>query len=272
MLLGIMQGRLLPPINNRIQCFPKDRWNEEFSLASSLGIQMIEWIYEDYGSNENPLSSDTGISSIEKLAAEQGVQVLSLCADYFMDYPFLRCSRSEQQERISKLKWLLDRGRKAHIRSIVLPFVDAANIRNVEEMKEVVALLQEVLPLAEQYNIELHLEADLPPNVFHALLCQLRHPLLMVNYDSGNSASLGYSISEEFKAYGERIGSIHIKDRLLGGSTVSLGKGAVNFIELATALKKIQYERPLILQIARGVSGDEVHWIKKHLQMLTDIF
>ena len=46
------------------------------------------------------------------------------------------------------------------------------------------------------------------------MLNALPHPVIKVNYDSGNSASLGYSVTEEFAAYGNRIGSIHIKDRL----------------------------------------------------------
>ena len=38
--------------------------------------------------------------------------------------------------------------------------------------------------------------------------------MIKVNYDSGNSASLGYDPTDEFAAYGERVGSVHIKDRV----------------------------------------------------------
>ncbi|MBX9577425.1 MAG: sugar phosphate isomerase/epimerase [Chthoniobacterales bacterium] len=267
-----MQGRLLPPVENRIQSFPKDRWAEEFSLAALLGIQTIEWIYEDYGSKENPIATDVGIMRLKELSSQYGIKVLSLCADYFMDYPLLRCSVIQQRERIAKLEWLLERAQQAAIASVVLPFVDHSNIKNEEEIKETISLLQEVLPFAERYQVELHLETDLEPHLFSSLLHRLPHPLLKVNYDSGNSASLGYSISEEFKAYGERIGSVHIKDRLRGGGTVPLGQGDVSFAELAAALQRIDYQRPLILQIARGVSGSEVDWVRENIKTVKTIF
>ena len=46
-----------------------------------------------------------------------------------------------------------------------------------------------------------------------------------INYDIGNSACLGYDPEEEINNYGDRIYNVHIKDRLLHGSTVPLGSG-----------------------------------------------
>ena len=48
------------------------------------------------------------------------------------------------------------------------------------------------------------------------------------NYDIGNSASLGYDFEEELSSYGERIYNVHIKDRVLGGTTVEFGTGDSN--------------------------------------------
>jgi len=84
--------------------------------------------------------------------------------------------------------------------------------------------------------------------------------MLKVNYDSGNSSSLGYLPNEEFAAYGSRIGSIHIKDRILGGSTVPLGTGNADFQTLADSLETIDYQGDIILQVARGTVGEEVAW------------
>ncbi len=42
--IGIMQGRLVPPINNRIQCFPRDNWRIEFEYAAKAHLDCIEWI------------------------------------------------------------------------------------------------------------------------------------------------------------------------------------------------------------------------------------
>jgi sugar phosphate isomerase/epimerase len=40
---------------------------------------------------------------------------------------------------------------------------------------------------------------------------------------------------EEFAAYGERVGSFHIKDRVRGGKTVPLGQGDTDFASLRAA-------------------------------------
>ena len=58
-----------------------------------------------------------------------------------------------------------------------------------------------------------------------------------INYDTGNSASLGWDVEEEFANYFDRIYNIHIKDRTLGGTTVDLGTGDVNFQNFLIYLK-----------------------------------
>jgi hexulose-6-phosphate isomerase len=88
--------------------------------------------------------------------------------------------------------------------------------------------------------------------------------LLKVNYDSGNSASLGYSVVEEFAAYGDRIGSVHIKDRVRDGGTVPLGQGDADFPALFAELKRLGYANNFVLQVARGLPGDEVSWARNN--------
>jgi L-ribulose-5-phosphate 3-epimerase len=271
-LIGIMQGRLVPPTENHIQCFPRSNWADEFALAAQAGIDCIEWIYDLHGADVNPIATDEGIMQMKSLAVESGVQVLSLCADYFMDYPLLRASQGEMKERMRVLEWLLGRGKRLGIHRLVLPFVDASAIRTSEESDKVVSTLGQILGRAEKPQIEIHLESSLPPDRFADLLNLLPHPLLKVNYDSGNSSSLGYHPREEFAAYGKRVGSIHIKDRLLGGSTVPLGSGDADFKALVECLKEIDYRGDFILQVARGANGDEVNWARQNRLFVVQTF
>ena len=44
--IGIMQGRLSPPIDGRIQAFPINDWESEFEKASKIGFDCIEWIFD----------------------------------------------------------------------------------------------------------------------------------------------------------------------------------------------------------------------------------
>src|SRR5207244_12736081 len=64
MAIAIMQGRLLPSSDGRIQCFPRERWRDEFALAAAAGLSAIEWIYDLQGADVNPIASDDGVSLI----------------------------------------------------------------------------------------------------------------------------------------------------------------------------------------------------------------
>ena len=271
-LIGTMQGRLVPPTDNRIQCFPRQNWADEFELGAKAGIDCIEWIYDFYGSDVNPIATEAGMAQMKALSRKTGVQVLSICADYFMDRPLVRASAGELVERLAMFDWLLGRGHLLGVNRMVVPFVDASRIDTQADFEGVIEILQRILPMAEKTRIEIHLETSLPPARFASLLERLPHPLLKANYDSGNSSSLGYKPQDEFTAYGKRVGSVHIKDRLLGGSTVAPGTGDADFPSLAENLKKVGYSGDFILQVARATSGDEVNWIRQNREFVLKNF
>ena len=132
-----------------------------------------------------------------------------------------------------------------------MPFVDASGIHSETELQTVIGLLRRALPAAEETGVELHLETALYPPQFARLLAALPHAKIRVNYDSGNSSSLGYHPRDEFAAYGDRVGSVHIKDRVRGGGTVPLGSGDADLPAFFECLRKVNYQGDFILQVAR---------------------
>ncbi len=264
-MIGIMQGRLGPPENGRIQSFPRACWAAEFPAAASAGLESIEWIYDAYGMGFNPLETPEGIASIHRLSEQHGIAVRSVCADYFMDFAFVRAAEAERNERLERLRWLLAAAAEIGVGRVVLPFVDQSAIREAADRDAAIDALERALPFAEERGIELHLETSLAPGDFADLLSRLPSPSIKVNYDSGNSSSLGYRPIEEFAAYGGRIGSVHIKDRLLGGGTVPLGQGDADFPSLFAELRRIGYQGDFILQVARDREGGEIAWARKNL-------
>lgn len=262
--IGIMQGRLLPPCAGRIQAFPAGAWAEEFPRAKAAGLSSIEWIYETHGREDNPLTSDAGCVRVQTLAAEHGIAVRSVCADYFMEYPLVRATEVQRAERLAHLEWLLARCAAVGIERVVIPFVDHAEVRTTREQDEVVETLTAAVGAAEMYNVEIHLEMSLGPEAFAGLLDRIPSRNVRVNYDSGNSAALGYRPADEFAAYGERIGSVHVKDRIRGGGTVPLGTGDADLQEFFSALKRLAYAGDVILQVARGEPGMEVEWARQN--------
>jgi hexulose-6-phosphate isomerase len=262
-----MEGRLVPPEDGRFQCFPRKQWESEFAHAAKVPFDYIEWVYDLYGHDINPLGnpSGTGIQQLKNLTESTGVCIRSVCADYFMDRPLVRCGEQELDQRLQELARILRNARAVGVNRVVVPFVDASAIRSNEDFVAVQDALEAAMPFAEETGIEIHLETSLGPTDFAKLLDSIPHPKLRVNYDSGNSASLGYPPANEFAAYGERIGSVHIKDRVLNGGTVPLGTGNTDFTALFSCLEKIDYRGDFTLQVARGTPGDEVPWAKQNL-------
>jgi L-ribulose-5-phosphate 3-epimerase len=246
--IHVMQGRLLPPVGDRIQAFPADGWERELSLARDAGVSGVEWIYEVAGEERNPLANEIG--TLRAACASSGVAVESLVADWFMDRPLLE----DPAARVEKLAWLCARATEAGIRRIVVPFVDASELRGPGDADALVAALDGF----DSSGVEIHLETSLGPREFAALLSRLPDPPFKANYDTGNSASLGYDPNEELAAYGERIGSVHVKDRVRGGGTVALGDGDTDLPRVFALLRSLGFSRPLVLQVARGEPGREV--------------
>jgi L-ribulose-5-phosphate 3-epimerase len=263
---GIMQGRLVPPVADRFQCFPRQNWADEFALAAEAGLDCIEWIYDEFGADVNPLGTDDGIDSIRELSDRHGIRVVSLCADYFMDRPLVRATDGELEDRIRVLLWLIDRARRLGIERMVLPFVDLSSIETDPELEQVVKTISRAARDAEEGRVELHLETSLGSERFAELLERLPAGTVKVNYDIGNSASLGYEPRAEFAAYGDRVGSVHVKDRIDGGGTVPLGSGDADLPAVFDCLTSLDYAGDFVLQVARSAPGDEVRWARQNLE------
>jgi hexulose-6-phosphate isomerase len=266
-----MQGRLSPPLHGRIQSFPEGTWQAEFARAEEAGLQAIEWIYDREDADTNPIGNAQGIAELRRLSQEHGVAVRSLCADYFMPFPLVRASAADWEARLHKLEWLLAQCRLAGVQHLVLPFVDNSRIDSAQDRADVIRLFQRLSETLIGLDLQIHLETSLGPAAFRSLLEEIGHPRVRINYDSGNSASLGFSFEEEWDTYGPFIGSVHIKDRLKGGTTVPLGAGHADFAALARCLKRFHYEGRFILQVARGATGDEVDWARQNRAFLEQL-
>ena len=270
--IGIMEGRLLPPVDSTIYHFPRDNWAKEFELAAQAGLDCIEWIYDLYGADVNPLSTNDGIKQIKLLSRQHNIQVLSLCANYFIDMPLIRTTISEQEKRLEKLFWLFRRCQLIGIIRLILPFLDASRIDTDAELDQVVDVLKQTSLVADETGTEILLETSLPPDRFAELLDKLSPQIIKVNYDTGNSASLGYDPRDEFAAYGRQIGSVHIKDRMRLGGTVPLGTGNVDFHMIAGCLNEVGYTGDFVLEAARGKRGNELAWAIQNRNFIMKYF
>jgi len=263
-----MQGRLLPPVSNTIQAFPEKGWQKEFPLARKLGLDCIEFIFDGDNFSSHPLMTAEGLREIERLEQENEVGVLSVCADYFMAHPLHQGSPDERLAQVKILQDLIRNCAKIDISNIIIPCVDTSRLQNGADMMEFKLKLGECLPVAEECSINLALETDLGPEAFTGLMQDINHEYLKINYDTGNSASLGYNPTIEFECYGNWITDIHIKDRVYGGTTVPLGEGDVDFPQVFSLLRRMNYNGIFILQTARKQPGWELETIKGYLDFI----
>ena len=262
MRIGVMQGRLVPPEGGRFQSFPRLRWRDEFALAKEADVDYIEWIVDS--DLTNPIFSLEGRLEMMALAFRNQISIPAICADWLMEHP-LRDSFSLWKK---KLYGLMCAAGEVGAKRIIVPFVDNSSIATREDKHLMIKALEWIALM----DIEIHIETDLLPDRLARLLARL--PNIKANWDSGNSSGRGYVAGEEFAAYGHRIGSIHIKDRyrLPDGSveTRPLGEGSADFDDVFKSIKSIGYDGDLTLQVARGVDGDEVNWIRKQADFVRE--
>jgi hexulose-6-phosphate isomerase len=134
-----------------------------------------------------------------------------------------------------------------------------------------VAVLLPLADLAAKKKVNIALETDLNPKDFRRLLEHLEPAVFTVNYDTGNSASLGFSPVEELEAYSHRISDIHIKDRKLGSGSCVLGTGDTKFGEFFTGLNPGTFHGHFIMQAFRDDEGlaifaQQLAWVRPKLE------
>lgn len=266
-----MQGRLLPKYKGRYQAHPVGYWQDEFVIAAQLNLDLIEWILDFNEADQNPMMSDRGIQEIQNVVSRTGVGVQTICADYFMEAPLHSDKASVAAKSKEVLLGLLQRCPSLGVTNIVIPCVDQSRISSEAEIQRFVSVMRDVAPVAVKAQIFLSLETDLAPVPFKNLLSTIDSPAISVNYDTGNSASLGFDPKEELAAYGPRITDIHIKDRKLGGGSVVLGSGDTQFAAFFESLKPLHYDGPFIMQAYRDDEGldifrSQLQWAKTELK------
>ena len=271
--LGVMQGRLLPKYNGHYQAHPVGYWKDEFSVAAGLGLDCIEFILNYNDHESNPLITTKGREGIQTISDNTGVRVISVCADYFMESPLHADDEQTAEQSTEILIGLLNATIELDIKDIVIPCVEQSSIQDEYLRDRLTEVLLSIIHEAEQCKVNLSLETDLNPSQFEKLLTNLDSPRITVNYDIGNSSALGYDYKDELNAYGARISNVHIKDRVLGSSSVILGSGNADIPGFFEALSQYNYQGPFIMQAYRDDEGisvfkEQLEWLKQNVPSL----
>ena len=247
--IGFIQGRLSSIKDNRIQSFPWGEWQNEFLKASRIKLPLMEWTIDSEKFSENPLLTQSGQEEITSLSAKYNIRVPSVTCDFFMENPVWKSDPSVVREGIiSIVDGMVNIGSQV----LVIPLVDNSSLKNLSDTKAVEDFFIKLTPELDKAKVTIAFESDLNPKKFLEFINKFEKKYFGINYDLGNSASLGFDPAEEFMAYESRIINVHVKDRKKGGNTVPLGEGDVDFPKVFRFLRETDYKGNLILQTARS--------------------
>jgi hexulose-6-phosphate isomerase len=265
--IGFMQGRLCDLVNGKIQSFPWIDWESEFSAAAAIDFHLMEWTLDQENLHLNPLMTEAGQEKIKALCIEHDLIIPSLTGDCFMQAPFWKANGRVQLDLQSDFLAVATACSIVGIRMMVIPLVDNGKLDSFAQEDVLVDFLLNQQTFFKNHNLKVIFESDFSPLDLSRFISRLPHGIFGINYDMGNSSALGFNPIDEFSAYGSRIVNVHIKDRLLGGTTVPLGTGNANFSSVFSELAKVKYRGNYILQTARAADGSHANALSMYRDM-----
>jgi len=268
--IGFMQGRLSPLVDGKIQAFPWNYWRDEFKIAAKNNFSLMEWTLDQDRLYENPLLSEKGRLEIKSLMLHYNISIQSVTGDCFMQSPFYKVAGKDREFLLQDLQNIISACGLLGVEFIVFPLVDNGRVENFEQEKSLMDGLSLIEPDLQKYSIKIVFESDFSAKRLKDLIDQFSTEYYGINYDIGNSAAMGFNPAEEIKAYDQRILNVHIKDRLLHGTTVPLGHGNADILEVFRELKSIGYNGDFILQTSRAEDDNHASVLCQYRKQVID--
>lgn len=268
--IGIMQGRLIPEYLNKLQFFPISNWEKELELLTRINCRLLEILFDKELHLDKILKNSAKMEILGLLQKHRKeFQIKSLCADYLTSISILEYS--SQDYFVGIIKNLVVLLSKTTVRIIVVPFFDNNQILKKTELNQVLKIFEDYKldPFLIKNGISLALEINLPAKELKEQLDNFKFKNIKICYDIGNATSMGFNTFEEIMLLGDLIVHIHIKDRLINGPNVQLGKGNVNWVDTIRAIDKINYKGIFILETP--YSSLPIDDAKNNLLFITEI-
>jgi L-ribulose-5-phosphate 3-epimerase len=265
--IGFMQGRLCAQVDGKIQAFPWRDWECEFPAAAALGFHAMEWTLDQERLYENPLMTVEGQSRIRALIRGYQIAIPSLTGDCFMQAPFWKTEGESKADLKADFLAICLACSAVGIRMVVVPLVDNGRLDNAAQEDELLEFLLSQQNFFADLGIQVIFESDFTPAELRRFVDRLPIGSFGINYDIGNSAALGFDPVEEFATYGSRVLNVHVKDRVLGGTTVPLTTGAADFDVVFAELAGVNYHGNFILQTARATDKDHAGALRTYHEM-----
>jgi len=266
-----VQGRTIPQIGNVMQYFPSN-WKDEFPIINKLGFSGIEWIYDKNSELSNPILTENGRKEILYLSKKNNVNLENIVFDWFLSYPFLQKNEHVQEKNIEKFLNLMQNCADVGFKRIIFPLLDKNKINSDNQITSLITHFEKkIIKQLDLLDIEIHFETSLSPEKEKLIMTSFNHEKIKICFDIGNSASEGFDPIEVINILDNNLGSVHIKDRKLGGSSVPIGQGDVKFQQIFSSLNEINFNGPISFQIYRNSDADNILLLKSSLTFINEI-
>jgi L-ribulose-5-phosphate 3-epimerase len=271
MRIGITQGRLLAPLNGKIQTFPGPRWRDEFDLCRGAGFDSIEWVHSGHDPEYDPIVSKN-VQEIQTAISRAGVDVPSVCYDAILDHPILEpvTGREVWMAHWNALETIAINLEFLGGSHIVLPLLGANKVISAADREAALGFVRGALKALNGTKLDLHLETSLQAGDLKSFLHALGDSRCKVTFDTGNILQFGYDLRAELENLSPEIGSVHFKDSKFCGTTVPLGTGDVDFDYVGAVLRRNGYRGYGVLQGARVEGRNDFDLCSGYLKFLRE--
>ena len=263
--IAFMQGRLTKSIDNKLQFFPWKNWIQELKIASENNFSLIEWTIDSHKIDKNPFFCNKKL--VSNLLKENTLQISAVTCDYIMENPFY-LKKNNHIDSFEYLKRTIESCIFFDIKYLVFPVVDNGSLKN--KPKDIIYNYMQKITDKYSSNVSILFEVDLNPNDVYNFIKPMNTNIFGINYDTGNSASLGFDFEEE-KNYFDYVKNIHIKDRILYSGSVQLGKGDFDFKKFINFLSSYNYTGSFTLQTAREPFDNELQNLIENRNFLINL-
>ena len=246
--IGVMQGRLSPRPEHRLQAFPHQTWPEEFARARALGFSFLEWIYEADRAEENPIASRAGRAAIRACAAASGLPVGSVCADYFMIHRLAGGTAQARADNAQALRELVRWTRELGATRILLPLLETSALDTPEQVAQATESIQSVASTLAECDVVLGLEMEIAGPQYAAVIRGIDDARVRAYYDTGNSTAQGFDIATDIEPLLPLLEAVHMKDRAVHGTSRPFGLGAANFPAFFARLASVGFTGDFLTQ------------------------
>src|SRR6516164_2344865 len=131
-----MQGRLSPPVDGKLQAFPKDTWRDEFKIAYENSFEVMEWTLDRENIYQNPIMLPDGRHEIRALSKQYSLTIESLTGDFIMQRPFFKLNGEARRAEFNVLQRVFEACELIGIKQLVFPLMDDSRLANLDDIYE----------------------------------------------------------------------------------------------------------------------------------------